>query len=496
MDCDLVIIGSGFGGSVVALRAAQAGMRVVVLERGARMDDAAFARLADGRDRLIVPAVGRAAPRADALRGGFLEVRTIPGLTGIVGRGVGGGSHHYTSVTVAARDDVFASGWPADWTAESMHPRYARVAERLRLAPIAAPSPQTRAIETLGGRLGAPTRRLPLALDPAAAPPTLPPGSGWRRDLIGWFRGDGTGARISLDDAYLRPAETLGAQLRPHCTVTRLGRATDGYRVEFIQRIAGRLVSAVLHAPRVVLAAGTLATVRLLLEARDVHRSLPRLSPALGCGFTTNGDFGAILLGPRVPFPDERSPVATAWIDFWEKDRLLLMDLGRLPIARRWLRRWLPAALRLRDWSRRFSLYAYTPAAPVAWIIGGMGAAAARGRLRLDRRGGMAHERQSRDNAFDRCMANRLRDVAQAAGATLLRLPLWLARLHPMTVHPLGGCGLADSPERGVCDPNGQAFGCPGLYVADGSVLPTPCGCPPSMTIAATAERIAEMLTQ
>ncbi|NUQ47355.1 MAG: GMC family oxidoreductase, partial [Phycisphaerae bacterium] len=65
-----------------------------------------------------------------------------------------------------------------------------------------------------------------------------------------------------------------------------------------------------------------------------------------------------------------------------------------------------------------------------------------------------------------------------------------------MTVHPLGGCGLADSPERGVCDPNGRAFGCPGLHVADGSVLPTPCGCPPSMTIAATAERIAEMLTQ
>lgn len=494
MDCDLLIIGSGFGGSVVALRAAQAGMRVVILERGARMNDAAFARLADGRDRLIVPAVGRAEPRGDALRGGFLEIRTIPGLTGIVGRGVGGGSHHYTSVTVAAHDDVFAAGWPADWSAESMRPYYARVAERLRLAPISTPTPQTRAAETLGQRLGAATRRLPLALDPTAAAPAPPPITGWRRDLIAWFRGDGAGARITLDDAYLRPAESLGAQIRPGCTVTRLGRVADGYRAEFIQRRDGRLVTAALHAPRVVLAAGTLATVRLLLEARDLHRSLPDLSPALGCGFTTNGDFGAILLGPRVPFPDERSPVATAWIDFWEKDRLLLMDLGRVPIARRWLRRWLPAALRLRDWSRRFSLYAYTPAAPVAWIIGGMGATTARGRLRLDRRGGMAHERQSRDDAFDRRMANRLRDLAQAAGATLLRLPLWLARLHPMTVHPLGGCGLADSPEKGVCAPAGQAFGCPGLFIADGSVLPTPTGCPPSMTIAAAAERIAAAL--
>ena len=69
-----------------------------------------------------------------------------------------------------------------------------------------------------------------------------------------------------------------------------------------------------------------------------------------------------------------------------------------------------------------------------------------------------------------------------------------MERQFAVTIHPLGGAGLADSPERGVTNPFGEVFGYRGLYVADGALLPTPTGVPPSMTIAALADRAASHL--
>ena len=70
-----------------------------------------------------------------------------------------------------------------------------------------------------------------------------------------------------------------------------------------------------------------------------------------------------------------------------------------------------------------------------------------------------------------------------------------IARRLPITVHPLGGAVLADSPKQGVTDPLGEVFGYPRLFIVDGSLIPAPTGVPPSMTIAALGERIAEHLS-
>ena len=91
---------------------------------------------------------------------------------------------------------------------------------------------------------------------------------------------------------------------------------------------------------------------------------------------------------------------------------------------------------------------------------------------------------------FDR-VRDLSRKFADALGADFRDNPMWfLSRV--ITVHPLGGCPMGRHAGEGVVDPNGEVFGCPGLYVADGSVMPGPVGANPSLTIAAVADRFAD----
>ena len=85
-----------------------------------------------------------------------------------------------------------------------------------------------------------------------------------------------------------------------------------------------------------------------------------------------------------------------------------------------------------------------------------------------------------------------MREIADAYGGTFAPILTWNVCRRIITVHPLGGCRLAESPRHGVVSPEGEAFGYPGLYVADGSVIPSSIGFHPAMTISAVAERIAD----
>jgi cholesterol oxidase len=89
-------------------------------------------------------------------------------------------------------------------------------------------------------------------------------------------------------------------------------------------------------------------------------------------------------------------------------------------------------------------------------------------------------------------MITAMTDVANAYGGTFAPLPTWDAFRRIITVHPLGGCRLAESPDNGVVSASGEVFGPPGLFIADGSVIPTSIGFHPAMTISAIAERIAD----
>lgn len=485
MDCDLAVIGSGFGGAVVAMRAAAAGMRVIVLERGPRMTAQAYDDLRRGRVGFLH---GRRKP-------GIVDLHLMARLFALGGNAVGGGSHIYTGVTLPAPPEVFDDRWPDSLRRDALSEQYRRVDRMIRPSEIPTPVARTLALEAVGRRMNANVSRLPLAMEWPYCGDDLcasPRPQDMRAGLVKWLRGGGAASKRTLDDTYLREFENSGGVIRPLHEVNAVAPIRDGYRVAFRRRRAGGHEKGTIRSPRVVLALGTLNTVRLLLRCREMFGTLRRISSTLGRRFYTNGDFGALLVGPNLPLHADAGPPVTAWIDLWNTDRLYLMETGPSPVFGRLIRAVLDPLLRLRDIKRPEG---DASASRSAWSFGVMGLEEDPGDLSLRRGGTMTYRPAiNGDRAFeDRRMA-RLRELAAAAGATLLTPPRMPGFRHSVTIHPLGGAALAESPDYGVTNPAGEVFGHPGLYVADGSLLPTPSGRPPSMTIAALAEHVAEQL--
>ncbi len=470
-EYDVVVIGSGFGGSVCAMRAAEAGMRVCVLERGARLTAEMREAMAEGRRPILHERGGV----------GFVEKARVRGLMAVTGSAVGGGSQVYTAVTIPAADEIFVDGWPADISATSMRPYYERVREII--APTVLPSElaRTTALEMAGHMMGAAVTRLPVAIDwPSDSKnmDAVPKALSIRQEAMRWLGGGAATRKRTLDRTYLARAAQRGAELRELHEATMIAPKVDGYLVGFRRHIQGQIEEGTIQGRRVVLAAGTLGTVRLLFKCRNSFKTLPRVSRALGERFFTNGDFGGLVLGGREALDRDSGPPVTAWVDWWKSDRLYLMETGVLPA----LPRLLAKALGL--WSGA--------ANGTVWSFGVMGFEYRPDRL-VYNRGELNHVRGSREeNPFHERTLARMRELAEAFGGKLIVPPKGMAPPGSVTVHPLGGAAMAGSPERGVVDANGEVFGYPGLFVADGSLLPTPIGRAPSMTIAALAERIAD----
>ncbi|MFO0973140.1 MAG: GMC oxidoreductase [Phycisphaerae bacterium] len=467
---DLLVIGSGFGGCIAARRGAAAGLRTVVLERGPRLDGHAFAALADGRG----PLVERRG------NGGLVHATVARRLLALSGSAVGGTSHLYTAVSVPPPDELFAGGWPSGWSAASLAPFVRRVLDRIDPSACPRELPRFARLALAARDLGGVATRLPLAMTWRGS--AEPPATGVRASLVQWLRGGLRQAKRTCDERDLRPAERDGAVVCPRHAVELIAPDARGYRVRAVRTDRGETVEFV--ARRVVLAAGTLGTVQLLLHCRDRARTLPRLSPRLGERFFTNGDYGALLVSRRPLIESDDGPPVSGWIDLWRQERLYLMETGPLP---------LPGLGRLSGFAR-----GQRPARHRLWSFAVMGQDPTPGTLRLSRRGGLRYDAapSAAGQQFARARHARLRELAAALSARLLAPPPLLAERWPVTVHPLGGAALADTPDGGATDATGELFGCPGLYVADGSLLPAPIGRPPSVTIAALAERVMEHLLE
>ncbi|MEK6644590.1 MAG: GMC family oxidoreductase [Planctomycetota bacterium] len=454
MDADVIVIGSGFGGSVCALRAGEAGLRVVVFERGHPMDDAAYDRLAEGRLPLFQR---RNQP-------GLIDLKLLPGLATVGGCAVGGGSHVYTGVTMRAPPEIFSSSWPRDLTVDAMQGLYDRVESMLRPAPIKVLPARTRRMQEIGERMGASATVLPLVMEPlqhghGSSPTTL------RCHVATWLRGGEGYRKRTLDTTYLAMAEASGVTTLTLHDAQQIKPIDGGYRVTFRRFENGEWLPGDLTARRVVLSAGTMNTVKLLLSCRDEHRTLPRLSASLGERFYTNGDFGAMVVGLKLGLEHDDGPPVTSWVDCWKSDRLFLMETGAFLGGR-------------------------------VWSIAVMGFDESAGRLSLDHRGKLHHTAGRDPTHFHEARVRRLHEFASAAGGKLLLPPASVTRFKPTTVHPLGGARMADYGDACVVDAHGEVHGYPGLFIADGSILPTPTGVPPSMTIAAVAEHVAEQLVR
>jgi cholesterol oxidase len=519
---DVVVIGSGFGGSITACRLAQAGRSVCVLERGRRWRNVDFPR----SPRQIAQ---NAFWDRDGRHFGLVEYRVFPRMHVIQGSGVGGGSLHYFNVHIRPPASIFDDiRWPAGIDLDTLAPYYDLAREMLDAAPLCPPEgralpTRTTAFLEACERAEHPGELVPIAVyrGPGRRNP-----HGGARQLPCDYSGDclfgcATQAKNSVDLNYLALAELHGAEVHPLHQVHRIAphEHGTGYRVGFERLDPDTATTAPfgqVSADAVIVAAGTLGTAELLLRCRDRLGTLPDLSPALGHGFSGNGD---LLLAGTLTDADIDAgpgPSITAGADFaTERQQLYVEDLG-LPDALFWFiegllasgaapgvlarlaklvlggERDVPGAARrlVRERERLFGGGRTRGFLPYL----GMCEDAADGEFVLDRDGGLdlrwdpAASRSSFVETED-----ALRALSRALDGEYVPSPLWLAG-DLLTAHPLGGCRMAADRDDGVVDESCEVHGYPGLFVVDGSIVPTALARNPTATISALAERAAFLM--
>jgi cholesterol oxidase len=523
---DAVVIGSGFGGSILACRMAQAGRSVCVLERGRRWAATDFPRSPS-------QVVREGFWDVEDQRFGLLDYRAFKQIHVIQGSGVGGGSLHYFNVHIQPSPSIFDDQrWPRAINLKLLEPYFNLAREMLDAQPLSPPDGRglpARTVTFLDAcyRLGREPELVPIAVY-TGAPRANPHGAVAQLpcDFSGnCALGCATNAKNAMDVTYLPIAERNGAQVCPLHTAEAIEPLPDGgYLVRFSQRDPDspeRLEPGEIEAAIVVVAAGTLGTNELLLRCRDRHRTLPELSPALGHGFSGNGDL--LLAGTWTDRDVDASwgPSITAGVDFGTPThQAYIEDLG-YPDQIVWFIEGMIAAAAITvnpvQAYRILELFAYDRLAfkgatnrisheRDALFGGGrtrkllpylgMCEDAADGRFVLDAHGNLDlhwSPRASMKRFFE--LEQAMRALSGALDGHYVSSPLWdWPGRELLTAHPLGGCAMAENPARGVVNEVGEVHGYPGLFVADASVIPTALARNPSATISALAERIAFQL--
>jgi cholesterol oxidase len=484
---DVVVIGSGYGGSPIAARLAAHGS-VLVIERGRRWRPGEFP---EGIGALARTYRSRNNP------GGLWEMRLGVGTGVAFASALGGSSVVNYGITVQPTAASFA-GWPI--AARELDPYFARARDVLR------PSANPHADE-LGDKQ---------FLD------LVEPGR--RRDLentIDWQRctqcgrcvpGCNQGAKRSLDQSYLALAEAAGARIRTETTVSDLVRDDAGWRVVLAR---GGTVE-VVRARRVVIAAGTLGTLDFLHRVRS---TVP-LGPRFGQGMGLNGDGLAFLYDTRHQLSSHRgAPISTAvhlpFTDALGRERNLMVMSGRVPIS---AMRFTGAALAMLGTLARVR-------APCSDATSSHWLRRLRDLMRIDEHGALARSFMYKLDGHDSSTGTarftpggvvvdwpdyahepvvqfaieRLAAWAREVGGTVIPHVATLPGNRTFSVHPLGGCQVGADLADGVVDSFGRVFRpdggvYAGLRIADGSIVRGSIGVPPSFTIAALSERIAEDL--
>jgi cholesterol oxidase len=512
---DVVVVGSGFGGGVTACRMAEQGLKVCVLERGRRFAPADFPNRPDEAPRafwhpLLNP-------------GGMLDLRLMRDLAVITAAGVGGGSLVYANVQLRAPATVFEeAAWPESITRAELDPYYDRTEEALdpHETPADPPLEKIRAFDAMAERAGRTATRLPLAVH--FGEDRLHPFSGVAQqgcknkglcDI-----GCPVLAKNTVDITYLARAETHGAEVFPLHEVARIDPPSGSrrhWRVGF-RDLASRSDGSV-EAPLLVLAAGTIGSSRLLLKNRG---QLSGLSPALGSRFSGNGDALALALDPTASgvtgAHTEFGPTMTSRIDYTDERGFMVADGGLpegfgglLAIVRQTsaLTGWGRVVLRVKNAATKLGITDIHVAPrnvklkeqePIgdSLVFLMIGRDAADGQMRLTPLFGSFDIRWKKSDSAKlfAAMQQTAGELAKAAGAK----SFFALDAGPLgkfiTVHPLGGCPMSDDPSAGVTDDSGRVHGFDGLYVLDGSIVPTALGVNPSKTIAALAERGVERL--
>ncbi|MGD6752318.1 GMC oxidoreductase [Streptomyces sp. BH105] len=521
-DYDVLVVGSGFGGSVSALRLTEKGYRVGVLEAGRRYSRDTLPRTSlKLRDYLWAPRLGMY---------GIQRVHLMKNVMVLAGAGVGGGSLNYANTLYVPPPAFFQDrqwGHITDWQAE-LAPYYEQARRMLGVRTNPTVTEADELLRDAAGRMGAgDTFRLtPVGVffgdgrdadgtTTGAAGTEVPdpyfggvgPARAACTECGSCMTGCRVGAKNTLTENYLHLAERAGAEVRAMTTVTSVRElpGSTGFEVTTAptdKRRRGRRT--VLRARRVVLAAGTYGTQTLLHRMR-ADGVLPRLSRRLGELTRTNSEalVGALTWPRRYGRPDvdftrgvaitsSVHPNANTHIENVRYGKgSNLMALICVPQYRQNLPKPLAAALAflshpvlvartvaLRHWSERTIIGLVMQTHDNSLTTG------------LDRRGLLTAEQgHGTPNPV------HIPEGWQAAGLIAESINGFagtnLGELmgKPLTAHFLGGCAIGDSAESGVIDPYHRVYGHPGLSVVDGSAVSANLGVNPSLTITAQAER-------
>ena len=511
-DYDVVVVGSGFGGSVTALRLSEKGYRVAVLEAGRRFADDEFARTSwDVRKFLWAPRLGCF---------GIQRIHRLPDVTVLAGAGVGGGSLVYAN-TLYPPDDAFYDDpqWcdVADWRTE-LAPHLATARRMLGVVTNPTVTPSDEVVRQVAQQMGVgDTFRLtPVGVFFGEGPGVRSPdpffgGAGPERtgclQCGSCMTGCRYGAKNTLPKNYLWLAERAGAEVLPLTTVTALRPLADGWAVDTVRTGAwrARRTARTVTAGQVVLAAGTYGTQRLLHRMRDTGR-LRNLSPRLGELTRTNSES---LLGAttrrrgRVDYssgvaitssfrPEPETHVEPVRYGAGSNLMGLLSTVlteggGPRPRALTWLTELARHPARaartvwVRGWSQRTVIALVMQSLDNSLVVSGR-----RGLLgwRLTSRHGHGEPSPTWIPAGNEAVRRMAAVMGGEPGGSWLDLTG-----SPVTAHFLGGVTIGTDAEHGVVDGWHRVFGHPGLHVADGSTVSANVGANPSLTITAQAER-------
>ncbi|OBI42659.1 GMC family oxidoreductase [Mycobacterium colombiense] len=525
-DYDVLIIGSGFGGSVSALRLTEKGYRVGVLEAGRRYSDEDFAETSwDLRKFLWAPKLGCY---------GIQRIHPLKNVLILAGAGVGGGSLNYANTLYVPPEPFFNDPqWKhiTDWRDELM-PHYEQAKRMLGVVENPTFTDADRIVKQVADEMGCGDTFVPTPVgvffgpDGTKAPGKTVPdpyfgGAGPERtgclECGCCMTGCRYGAKNTLLKNYLALAESAGAQVIPMTTVKRFEQRPDGlWEVRTVRTGSWlRRDRRTYTAKHVVLAAGTWGTQHLLFNMRD-QGLLPRLSNRLGMLTRTNSEsivgagklevdpnfdltHGVAITSSIHPTPDTHiEPVrygkgsnamgllqtlmtdgtgpegsdVPRWKQLLEQARDDPRRMMRLLNVRQWSERTL-IALVMQHLDNSITTYTKRGKLGIRWYTSKQG------------HGEPNPSWIPVGNQVTRRIADKIDAVAGGTWGELFNIPL--------TAHFLGGAVIGDNAGHGVIDPYHRVYGYPTLSVVDGAAISANLGVNPSLSITAQAERAASL---
>jgi cholesterol oxidase len=521
MDYDFAVIGSGFGGSVAALRLAEKGYKVIVLEKGKWVTPLDEEEASKSLKHLMWnPALGMK---------GFFTYDFFRHVAIVGGVGVGGGSIVYAATTLRPKDAFYRDpSWSKlgfDWERE-LKPHYDTASKMLGVVTNPSLDVMDDYLRETAIRMGAgdtfgPTETgIYFGSPEVVADDPYFDGKGPSRTgcyLCGeCLTGCKHGSKNSLDKNYLYLAQKSGATIVPHREVTNIVPRNDGTYVLKVKDTSGMFRKAPnVKARKVVLAAGVLGTLKLLFKCRDVLKTLPNISSQLGVVVRTNSESIVGVLpknedldlsrGTTISsdfYPDEythvtqnRFPAGYGFMKYFSVPlvddpnpvrrslvtiaKMIMNPVGvyRRLFTKNWNKRIIVLTV-MQNHDNQLS-FEYGPSAAFGFM---------KRRLKSKRVPG-------KEAPVNIPVANRacavLAEVADGMPTNVSNESLMNMST---TAHILGGCHMGSSRENGVIDSSHQVFGYPGLYVVDGAAVSANVGVNPALTITALAERAMSLI--